>query len=115
LPRSRIVSRAVRQAEAARLADPPWTVGADERTEKLTKLTTSPNRGPSLRSDVRIRIYDVQGRVVRTLADSHRAAGYYSEVWDLTNAAGQRVAPGVYFCRMEAGSFRDTKKVVLLQ
>lgn len=65
--------------------------------------------------DVKITVYDVTGRAVRALVDAYRQAGYYSEVWDLTNAAGQRVAPGVYFCRMEAGEFKDTKKIVLLE
>jgi hypothetical protein len=66
-------------------------------------------------SEVKIRIYDVRGRRVRTLVDAHTAPGYYSHVWHLKNDQGHRVAPGVYFCRMEAGDFRDTKKLVLLQ
>ncbi len=65
-------------------------------------------------SRVTIRIYDVTGRVTRTLVDAYRAPGYYSEAWDLTNDRGQTVAPGIYFCRMVAGNFRDTSKVILL-
>jgi len=66
-------------------------------------------------ADVRIRVYDVQGRLVRTVTDSHYPPGYYSETWDLRNAAGTRVAPGIYFCRMEAGAFKETKKIVLVE
>ncbi len=85
----------------------------------------SPNpvvRGTTIRfqiprpgSSVALRIYDVTGRSVRTLVDGHRGAGYHSELWDRTNDNGIRVAPGIYFCRMEAGKFQETRKLVLLQ
>jgi hypothetical protein len=70
---------------------------------------------PSPGALVDLRIYDVTGRLVRALVNERRAAGYYWEPWDLTNDRGRTVAPGVYFCRMEAGNFRDTKKLVLLR
>jgi hypothetical protein len=70
---------------------------------------------PTPGAAVSIRVYDVNGRLVRSLVDGQRAAGYHSAAWDLRNEEGRPVASGVYFCRMEAGAFRDTKKVVLLQ
>jgi hypothetical protein len=70
---------------------------------------------PSPGAEVDIRIFSVTGRLVRTLVNERRAPGYYWEPWDLTNDGGRTVAPGVYFCRMEAGSFRDTKKMILLR
>jgi flagellar hook assembly protein FlgD len=70
---------------------------------------------PSPGAQVNLRVFDVTGRLVRTLVNERRAAGYYWEPWDLTNDGGRTVAPGVYFCRMEAGNFRDTKKLVLLR
>jgi hypothetical protein len=66
-------------------------------------------------SAVTVKIYDVTGRAVRTLVDGQRPPGYYSEVWDLSNDGGLKVAPGIYFCRMEAGTFKDTKKVIVLR
>jgi hypothetical protein len=70
---------------------------------------------PNPGAEVSIRVYDVNGRLVRSLVEGQRAAGYHSAPWDLRNDGGRPIAPGVYFCRMEAGSFRDTKKVVLLE
>jgi hypothetical protein len=70
---------------------------------------------PNPGAEVSLRVYDVNGRLVRSLVEGHKTAGYHSAAWDLRNDGGRAVAPGVYFCRMEAGSFRDTKKVVLLQ
>jgi len=70
---------------------------------------------PNPGAEVKIKIYDVGGRVVRTILDTYRPPGYYSESWDLKNTRGRRVAPGIYFCRMEAGKFKDVKKMVLLR
>ena len=62
-----------------------------------------------------IKIYNVRGQLVQTLVDAHVSAGHYSAPWDLQNDSGHDVAPGVYFCRMEAGCFRDTVKMVVLR
>ena len=70
---------------------------------------------PEPGASVTITIYDVAGRVVRILTDGRRSAGYFSETWDLKNNRGLQVAPGLYFCRMEAGEFRDTRKIVVLR
>lgn len=50
---------------------------------------------------VRIRMYDVTGRLVRTLADRSFNAGEYDLAWDGADDAGNQVARGVYFARIE--------------
>jgi len=65
--------------------------------------------------NVKLVIYDVAGRLVRTLVDEHRDPNRYVVVWDGTNNAGSRVSSGVYFCRMVAGSFDRTYKMLLLK
>ena len=62
-----------------------------------------------------LRIYDPAGRVVRTLVDEHRQAGYYSVSWDGKNEAGREVSAGIYFYRLQAGDFTATKKTVLVR
>lgn len=59
---------------------------------------------------VTLKIYDILGRVVRTLVDRRETAGSYSVNF---NAAG--LPSGVYFYRLEAGSYHDAKKLVLLK
>ena len=68
---------------------------------------------PNPGSAVTITIYDVTGREVRTLIDSHRDAGYHTEIWDLTNDGGLRVAPGIYFCELRSTSFVSTHKMLI--
>jgi hypothetical protein len=63
---------------------------------------------------VSIRVYDVAGRLVRTLVNENREAGPHSTVWDGRNDDGRRVSASVYFYRMVAGSFTSQRKAVLL-
>ncbi len=70
---------------------------------------------PAGGADVSIRIYDVAGRLVRTLVDEHKTPGRYQAPWDGRNGRGVHVATGVYFYRMQAGSFVQTRKMVLLK
>nr|MCK4349477.1 T9SS type A sorting domain-containing protein [Candidatus Krumholzibacteria bacterium] len=62
-----------------------------------------------------IKVYDVAGRLVAILADEVMEAGPHEVQWDGRNHLGLSVASGIYFCRMEAGSFKDVRKLVLLR
>ncbi len=68
---------------------------------------------------VTLRIYNVAGQLVRTLINEELAAGRYESrpfnVWDGTNDAGQEVGSGVYFYRLTATNFTQTRKLVLLK
>jgi hypothetical protein len=62
-----------------------------------------------------IRVFDVQGRMVRTLVDSYLSAGRRSVSWDGLDDGGAPVASGVYFLRLEAGGDFSTRSVNLLK
>jgi hypothetical protein len=66
-------------------------------------------------SNVSLTIYDVGGRRVRDLVHEHRAPGAYRVVWDGRDGNGTQVASGVYFYKIIAGSFVETKKMVMLK
>ena len=71
-------------------------------------------------SDVKITIYDVQGRVVRELDLGHQRAGYYTSrsraaYWDGRNNRGERVASGIYFYQLQADNISLLRKMVILQ
>jgi hypothetical protein len=63
---------------------------------------------------VRLTIYDMQGRRVRSLVEGEQKAGAHAVAWDLHDAGGQRAGPGVYVCDLEAGSFAARRKLVVL-
>ncbi len=62
-----------------------------------------------------LKIYNVLGEVVRTLVNGPKSPGVYYEVWDGSNDQGNQVASGIYFYRLTAGEFNETKKMVLLK
>jgi hypothetical protein len=64
---------------------------------------------------VTLGIYSANGALVRMLVDDVRERGDYSVTWDGRDTAGSPVSSGVYFYRLTAGKFRDTKKMVLLK
>ncbi|MCP4547510.1 MAG: hypothetical protein GY835_13715 [bacterium] len=67
-------------------------------------------------SEVRLVIYDVGGRHIRSLIDGEKCpAGDHARSWDGTDAAGNRVSSGIYFYRLEADSRYLTRKMVMLK
>jgi len=66
-------------------------------------------------SHVRLTVYDVSGRLVTTLVDETRGAGRYDVTWDGRDAAQRQVSSGVYFYRIDADGFVETKRMVLLK
>jgi hypothetical protein len=68
--------------------------------------------------DVSIKVFDVSGRLVRTLKLGHRSAGFYttrerSAYWDGRNEAGEQVSSGIYFYTVQSGEFTAIKMMVV--
>ena len=66
-------------------------------------------------SDVEIIIYDLRGNVIRNLFSGKETSGHKSIQWDGMNENGQLASAGVYLYRIEAGNFRQTKKMILIK
>jgi len=66
-------------------------------------------------ADVSLIVYDVSGRRVRTLVNTHQRADVYKTAWNGLNDQGGRVASGVYFYKLVAGKFVETRKMLLLK
>jgi flagellar hook assembly protein FlgD len=64
-------------------------------------------------SSVRLQVTDVNGRTVRTLVDGGVPAGRHYIGWDGRDERGREVASGVYFYNVIAGSFHETKRMVV--
>jgi len=77
--------------------------------------TTTISYSVAKASHVDIRIFDTSGRLVKVLESGDKAPGRYSVVWRGKDLKGKDVASGVYFCRIKAGKFRQTRKVVYLR
>ena len=64
---------------------------------------------------VNITIYDMMGRIVKNLLNSSQTAGYKSIQWNATNDRNKAVSAGLYLYTIQAGEFRQTKKMLLLK
>ena len=62
-----------------------------------------------------LRIYNALGQEIRTLVNSEYQAGFHSVSWDGKNSNGNPVSSGVYFYKLEAGSFSQIKKMSLIR
>jgi hypothetical protein len=64
---------------------------------------------------VKLSIYDINGTLVKTLLEGNQSAGRYEAEWDGKNSSGVKVGSGVYFYRLQANSFAQVKKMILLK
>ena len=66
-------------------------------------------------SDVNIKVYDVLGREITTLLSGQQPAGSFQMKWDGRDAHGLTAPTGIYFVRMSADDFNDTRKIMLMK
>jgi len=97
--------------------------GSGDRVPEAMTLALSPNplrMSSTIRyelpksGNVRLSVSDAAGRMVRVLADGNSGPGRYSVCWDGHGEQGAVLWSGVYFCNLETGGKRLTRKLVLL-
>jgi len=77
---------------------------------------TIPAKVKSETAKVTMKVYDVLGREVTTLVDEYKSAGTYKVTFNTRHASTElSMASGVYFYRLQAGSYSETKKLILMK
>ncbi len=61
-------------------------------------------------NNVKLKVYDIEGKEIATLVNGHRNAGVYNTIFDASS-----LASGVYFYRMQAGKYVNTGKMILMK
>ncbi len=64
---------------------------------------------------ISLKIYNLQGEVIRTLVDGEKSAGSYSIMWNGTNDQGIRVTSGTYLYTLKVNGFEETKKLTVMK
>jgi probable HAF family extracellular repeat protein len=116
------------ETRSASLAIQPGTTthvgGATPPVARALRVAPNPSSGSSRfeyelvrNSKVDVGVYDVTGRLVRTLVNAALAARSqpYTVEWDGRDSAGVSMPSGVYWVRIQAGSFRDSAKLVIVR
>ncbi len=65
--------------------------------------------------DVSLKIYNLNGQLVRTLVSGQHNSGYHQVMWDAKDDAGRKVAQGVYIYKLASGEFSHARKMVLVK
>lgn len=60
-----------------------------------------------------LNVYDVTGRLVKTLVNTHKNAGIYSLQWNGNDNNNQKLTQGIYFMKLTSGGFTSVEKVIL--
>lgn len=105
--------------------DPPVMTGVPETAPRGFSLrqnypnpfnpATTITYDLDMTTHVTLTVFDTAGRKVRTLVDQVQGVGPQSAQWHGLDAAGRRVASGVYFYRLEAAGRTETKRMILLK
>jgi len=66
-------------------------------------------------SPVSLKVFNTLGQQVRHLVEAEQPAGEHAVVWDGRDGAGRELSSGIYFCRLQAGGYAETVKMVLLR
>ena len=109
------------------VSDVPTDTGADDAGEELPRISLQQNHpnpfSPSTlisfslvtREEVKLTVYNIQGRLIRTLVAGSQTAGEHEVAWDGTDEYGIDVAAGVYLYRLRSGELEETRKMILLR
>lgn len=92
--------------QVARLFEAPANPVSRQTRIRFTLFDAAP---------VRLDVYDVRGRLVRSLVAGTRAAGTYTEAWDGADRGGAPVPSGMYLCRLQVGPDVVTRKVSIVR
>ncbi len=105
---------------------PAAPTGIDDRTPAISVRVFPAAPNPTSQSavfryelmqstPVKVDVYDVAGRLVRSLVDAKQAARSHSVVWDGRDQAGSSAPSGMYFFRIRAGAFTENVKLVIVR
>ncbi len=103
---------------------PPRNVDNNRRVSTFTLSQNMPNPVRDMTTieysvensgHVTLNVYDLTGRVVKTLVNSDVAAGTHKVVWDRTDNNGNKVAQGVYFYRLTTNDGSLSKKMMVIE
>ncbi len=105
----------------------PAVTGTDPRVPTIAMPLEQAHPNPTSRATsiayslerigaVRLDVFDVQGRLVRTLVDTpQEAAGRHERAWDLRDDSGRSVSPGMYFYKLQSPEGTFSRRLVVLR
>jgi hypothetical protein len=103
------------EAEAVANVDIPATYEIEQNQPNPFNPETAIRYALPSATQVRVRIYNVAGQLVKTLVDDYQPAGQRQMVWNGSNENGERVSSGIYLYRFETPDYQKTIRMTLLK
>jgi hypothetical protein len=103
------------QEEATRLLELPTQAALHQNYPNPFNPSTVIRYDVAARGMVTIRVYSVSGALVRVLEQRERSPGRYEVGWDGANDRGEQVSSGIYFYRLTAPGYTQTRKMALVR
>jgi len=80
-----------------------------------TRIDFEIGHNGSATQHVRLNVFNILGRQVKTLVDEDMSSGHHTVIWNATDNNGKQVATGIYLYRLEVGDRAESKKMLLLK
>ncbi|MBI4727816.1 T9SS type A sorting domain-containing protein, partial [candidate division TA06 bacterium] len=93
----------------------PTVFGLSQCYPNPCQQATTINYQLAKQGRVSLKVYNTLGQAVKTLVNENQQPGYYSINWDGKDESNRQAATGIYFYRLQTGSFSDTKKAMVLR
>ena len=103
-------------SESIEFIGKPTAYGLEQNyPNPFNPTTTISYKIPDDNVSVRLTIYNIQGKEVKTLVNTKQDAGTYRVTWDATNNFGEKVSTGIYIYRITANKYSSTRKMIVLK
>jgi hypothetical protein len=93
----------------------PMTFALFQNSPNPVKTSTAITYQIAEPSRVRLSVYDITGRLMTTLVDGENQPGFYTVRWNGMDSSGKAAGNGIYFYKLEAGTFVSTSKLVIVR
>jgi len=115
MPLTLDLSRELKQEEVGHSLSKPASFSLSQNYPNPFNPETSIGYALPQDAKVKLVIYDLLGKKVRTLVDEYQPAGYKTTRWDGRDEMGNQVASGTYFYRLKADEFLEVRKMMLVK
>jgi photosystem II stability/assembly factor-like uncharacterized protein len=116
VPNSAIVRyRRIITGVAANTAEVPTVYALDQNFPNPFNPTTTIRFALPEQANVSLKVYNVLGQEIATLVNDQLPAAFHNIVWAGKNGSGAQVASGLYFYRIQTGTFMQTRKMLLIR
>jgi ligand-binding sensor domain-containing protein len=93
----------------------PMTYAISQNYPNPFNLRTEINYQIPEDNKISVKIYNLNGQLIKTLINEYKTTGYYKTIWNGTTETGMIVTSGVYLCKMETDHFKAIRKMILIK